>query len=273
MEKFENQTDYLSEIETLLQLSSLFGIEQSIIDSLKKYKKSAINLHSLPIEFDSFFLEHGWAATDDLSVVLMQNAIKTYKKKGLEEAEKNICQVFDDEFFELKIKIMSMALFVFKERERLIKLAYNDHKNKRFHASIPLILSQIDGVMFDYVGHSFYLKNKNLDKLRYTSPITKVEANLTPIAKKMNESRKKTNNTPLSFPYRNGILHGRDINFDNELVSTKCFFSLFALRPLALFIQNNEFSRLTGKKYVKIPSLKIGRKLEAYFSNIGLKNK
>ena len=77
----------------------------------------------------------------------------------------------------------------------------------------------------------------------------------------MNRSRSQTNCSPLSFPYRNGILHGRDIAYNNQLVSSKCFFNLFALRPWALFIQQNELKKRQNKNYVDIPNLKIGKKL------------
>ncbi|HEM3340528.1 TPA: hypothetical protein U1A18_002075, partial [Streptococcus suis] len=42
-------------------------------------------------------------------------------------------------------------------------------------------------------------------------------------------SRRKTNKDEIRLPYRNGILHGRDINFGNEYVSCKCVSLLFAV--------------------------------------------
>ncbi len=44
-----------------------------------------------------------------------------------------------------------------------------------------------------------------------------------------NKGRNKTNTDEIRLPYRNGILHGRDLNYGNEYVSCKCVDLMFAL--------------------------------------------
>jgi hypothetical protein len=43
----------------------------------------------------------------------------------------------------------------------------------------------------------------------------------------------KTTTEELSLPYRNGILHGRDLGFANKVVAAKCWAALFAIRDWA----------------------------------------
>lgn len=50
------------------------------------------------------------------------------------------------------------------------------------------------------------------------------------------------------FPYRNGILHGRDLAYGNEIVSSKCIVMLFAIRDW-IVNKNNEITR--KQKYEK----------------------
>lgn len=45
----------------------------------------------------------------------------------------------------------------------------------------------------------------------------------------MNASRTKTNEEEIRIPYRNGILHGRDLNFNNKEVASKCWWALASL--------------------------------------------
>ena len=44
-----------------------------------------------------------------------------------------------------------------------------------------------------------------------------------------NKGRNKTNQDEIRVPYRNGILHGRDLNYGNKYVSCKCVALMFAL--------------------------------------------
>ncbi len=270
-DKFE---DSLQALDFLAYLSNYLSLDNEFVQTINDFRASVIDykeLKALPYEFNKIFAEYGWVATDEIPIPLMEDAIDIYKNNGLEAAEKSITDKFNDEYLETKLPRMN-AIFIFKGRERLIRLAYEDHKNKRYHASVPVVLSQIDGLMFDIAGHSFYDSNKKAEKFDYTSLLTGLRTDISPIAKKMNKPRNRTSAAPLLFPYRNGILHGRDLNYDSEIVSTKCFFNLLAIRPWALFIQNNEFSKRTGEEFIEIPHFKVGQKLEEYFSSIGLRS-
>jgi hypothetical protein len=49
------------------------------------------------------------------------------------------------------------------------------------------------------------------------------------LAQEMSKVRSRTTMSVLSLPYRNGILHGRDLGYDNELTSVKALCALAAL--------------------------------------------
>ena len=258
----------LDEIETNISELNLFDFlfvdENS--DLYKKYKhilNQYSKLKKTPKIFNSIFSSYGWIATDDMSVPLMEKAISIAQNGNIDKAEDYICDSLTDEYFENNLNRMH-AIWVFKERTDLIKLAFIDHTEERYHSSVPVILSQIDGLMYDIANQSFYEQGKKLDKFKIKSQITGLQNELDCIAKKMNISRSRTNCSPLSFPYRNGILHGRDIAYNNQLVSSKCFFNLFALRPWALFIQQNELKKRQCENYIEIPNLTIGKKLSDY---------
>lgn len=232
----------------------------NLFDEISKLNSRLENLTDNSLNFNKTFAPHGWIATDDTSVPLIQEALQIYVKENIEAAENFLCNSFDDKYFQNHLKRMN-AVFVFKDRYELIQLAYDDHKNKRYHASVPVILSQIDGLVHDIADQSFFEQDKKLGIFNFDSQITGFNHELNTIAKKMNKPRNKTNSNPLQYPYRNGILHGRDIKYNTRIVSTKCFFSLFSLRIWALRIQNNEMSKRTNQEYEEIPNFKIGKKL------------
>lgn len=59
------------------------------------------------------------------------------------------------------------------------------------------------------------------------------ETGLQTLASILTKGRNKTNGDGISIPYRNGILHGRELAFDNKLVAAKCWAALFAARDWA----------------------------------------
>ncbi len=249
-------------------LTFLFlGDDQKVLNKYNSILKEYSCLKKLPAKFNEIFANKGWIATDDFPVPVMDQAIKIFEEDGIEKAEIYLADQLTDSYFFNNIRRMK-AIWIFGERRGLIELAYNDHKEKRYHASVPVILSQIDGLIYDIAGQSFYKQGKRLDIFKIKSQVTGIINKLDVVAKKMNKSRNETKNVPLTFPYRNLILHGRDINYNNILVSSKCFFNLFAIRPWALFIQQNELNRREGNDFIEIPRLKIGKKLSDYIDRM-----
>jgi hypothetical protein len=59
------------------------------------------------------------------------------------------------------------------------------------------------------------------------------ERGLGELAKILQKGRYKTNTEPIAIPFRNGILHGMDLAYDNKAVAAKCWAALFATRHWA----------------------------------------
>lgn len=64
------------------------------------------------------------------------------------------------------------------------------------------------------------------------------ETGLQTIASLFSESRNKTNDEVITLPYRNGILHGRELAFDNKLVAAKVWATLFAIKDWSVAFSN-----------------------------------
>ncbi|HAL16402.1 MAG TPA: hypothetical protein DCP32_06515 [Anaerolineaceae bacterium] len=240
----------LEQIESILRVFN-FGLDSNI----KELREKAIGVATIADRFNDIFSEYGWIATEDMSVPLMEHAIKLFKENGLERAEKFICACFDEAYFSLHSRRMH-AIWVWSEdRSRLLELAFIDHNQGRYHASVPVVLAQIDGLSFDTSKESFFDKKI---PLIIKDSIAAHESGLRSLSKTASKPRAKTHSIMLSFPYRHGILHGRELAYDNKLVSTKCFFILFAMRPWALKCQQVEFNRQTGKENEQIVGFKAG---------------
>ena len=247
----QKEVEIFEQAEFFLQFVN-FELSSSIKDVCQKTK----DLNSIADEFNDIFSDHGWIATEDMSVNLMKQAVGLYKKNGLENAEEFFCNCFDDDYFSLHCHRMNVLYVWGKNRDRLLRLAYKDHKQGRYHASIPVVLALIDGLSFDTSKATFYNNKKN--SLIIENSVAAHESGLNRLSESMNKNRSKTQNNPLDFPYRNGILHGRELAYDNKLVSTKCFYILLAMRSWALECQKVEYARQKGIEHEGIPGFTAG---------------
>ncbi len=240
-------------LETLLIVSGYLNL--GLDETIKELIRQSKNLGALPYKFNELFSNQGWIATEDLSVPLMEKAIQILNNNGLAEAELFMCNSFNDDYFDLHSSRMNAIWVWDNNRSRLLNLAYIDHKEGRYHASIPVVLAQVDGLMYDISNKSFY-SDKAIQESN--DLISTQSTGLPRLSKKSAKPRNKTSARKIDFPYRHGILHGRELSYDNNIVSTKCFFILFALRTWALKWQQYEFDKQSGKNVEKNENFKPG---------------
>lgn len=166
-----------------------------------------------PDNFNEIFSKLGWVAYESISLDVMATAVDLYAAKGKEVAENYLADTYDKDT--IRIGLMSFSGHKhFKKRLRLLRLAEIDYLEGRYHACVPLLLSLLDGVVDDTSGHvGFFAQGSDLV---VRDSIAAHETGLTVLAKIMTKSAKKTNESPCIIPYRHGILHGKELAFDNK---------------------------------------------------------
>lgn len=212
-----------------------------------KIKKDFEKILMLPDKFNTCFSKECWIAFDFFDDKIMKNAINIYEaKKNIEEVDNFLAEQYNEntinqfiaqiECFKNcnLINLPNMGtLFIkyFLDRIEIIQTAQEDYLNGRYYSCIPLLLSVIDGITND-IDHSFGFFNDNIDLILENS-IVGHETGLNAIQKIVTQSRKKTNFEQITIPYRNGILHGRDLSYGNKIVAAKCWNLLFVLKDWA----------------------------------------
>ena len=128
---------------------------------------------------------------------------------GLAEAEQVLINYYKSDVREIThwIKNGSEAFAV---RYDLLKKFFEDHFAERYHASIPLGLIIIDGAVNDFTKRQgFFADGTTVDAwdclVGCSDGLTKLKSIFT-------KNRTKTNTEAITLPYRNGILHGRDLD-------------------------------------------------------------
>lgn len=190
------------------------------IESQLKHMTKIIGL------FNQYFTDVGWCAYDSMNVPLIEKAITTYQTDGLDAGERILIEYYKSDVKDIIHWIKNKAK-PFMERYELLQKAFDDHFAGRYYASVPLFLIIIDGAVNDYTkSKGFFAEGTDVTAW---DCLVGCSDGLSKLKNIFNKGRNKTNTDEIRLPYRNGILHGRDLNYGNEYVSCKCVALMFAL--------------------------------------------
>jgi hypothetical protein len=150
-----------------------------------------------------------------------------------------------------KKKLRKISRFFRKnhpQRYLIIKKALQAHRRGDFELSIPVILTQIEGLFYDLTDKEIFSKGRG--KLKENTAKTWVnskENDTIAFMLAILEPLRENDNLSASFKdsekfpnalNRNKILHGRDINYPNELNSYKAISLLTFIGTIVYDIEN-----------------------------------
>lgn len=203
--------------------------KEAFLESLDfEWLEENIQYLDYPDKFNKIFLERGWVAHGFMHTETMKNAVDIADNKGVDEAERYLVDAYGED-----IKDMMFLLNYppeLKKRHMLIKTAYDDFINERYHSCILLLFTIIDGFVADTNisgGRGFF--NDSTELYAWDS-IAAHKTGLKELQKVLYCNRGNTNLEEITIPYRNGILHGRDLNFANKECAVKLWATLFAVK-------------------------------------------
>lgn len=229
-------------IQPLSNLLKLGELSFSVLDKIpviyklstkiKSFKEQFIEIQNqssiltLPDQFNELFSKEGWICYGALSKSILENSVKLGLENRIEEAKILLIDSINEESIN-QILLKCQTRKHFESRVTLLELLKLDYQEGRYHACIPLLLALIDGLANDISTHVGFFAEKS--DLELFDSITAHETGLPFLKAIMNSSRKTTNIEKIFIPYRNGILHGRDLNFANKEVASKCWWALACL--------------------------------------------
>ncbi|WP_052045270.1 hypothetical protein [Caloranaerobacter azorensis] len=241
-------------LKRIYKLVSLFGIKnESIKRSFKEIQdidERFKQLQEIPDKFNQYFLQRGWIAYESMNFNIMVEAVKFAEEGKMEEAEEILINYYDNKDNLLFMISRLKGIEEFRPRIRLIYKALDDYIESRYHACIPVVLMMIDGFVNDIEEKGFFATDVELSAW---DSIAAHDSGLNALTEILGKTRKKTRTDEISLPYRHGILHGRDLGYDNKITAIKTWATLFALGDWARAVKS-------GKKEIikefKAPTIK-----------------
>lgn len=204
----------------------LFTGKKDVKEQFNEIESNLAKLIRNAEKFNEYFSDDGWVLYDSISTTLIEKAVQEYENSDFETAEKVLINYYKIDVGQVlhQVKNGNKELSI---RFNNITKAFEDHTAGRYHASVPQFLMIVDGAVNDYTkNQGFFADGTDFDAW---DCLVGSNDSLKKLKEIYNKGRKKTNSEPIFLPYRNGILHGRDLNYANEKVSCKCIVLLFAI--------------------------------------------
>lgn len=227
-ESIQDLEEHIKEAKVISGISSLFGIK--VDEDFESLEKKMLELKDLPDKFNEIFSSSGWIAHDSLNVDVMKECIEL----GI-DGENVLIEYYEGKL-DWFINIISYKP-VFKERAELLNLAKEDYFEGRYHSCIPIILMLVDGIVNDIKPTGLFADATDLD---VWDSIAGHSTGLNTLVSILKKNRRKTNEEPIYLPYRNGILHGRELNYNNKEVAIKTFAILFYVNDWIQSLESEE---------------------------------
>jgi|GEM_PF-5508124 len=201
----------------------LVGVDTSSIeDALERVDELAEQIDEMgmiPDRFNDLFGPRGWIIYELMNLEVAKDAIEKAEAGDLEGAEDVLLDYFNVDTVKWQLRTM-YAVEAFRPRMDLAEKALLDYEKGRYHACTPVVLAQIDGLVSELHDEQrgFFSDAADLEAWDSLAAHSKGLNQLSAIFRK---GRRKTTTEPIDIPYRHGIMHGRDLGYDNKIVACK----------------------------------------------------
>jgi len=235
LEDYQNLQTFKTALPVLRPLLKLFGLDTDKLDEVlsqtSQIEQLTLDLANIPDRFNDIFGERGWIIHDRMSLEIAKVAIQKAEDGNIDEAELELVDYYNPKSVKLQLQMM-FSVQAFHPRMRLAEMALVDYEEERYHACVPVVLMLLDGLVNELNEKKlgFFAKDVNLEAWDSIAAHSKGLGTLTRLFQK---TRRKTTSEPIAIPYRNGILHGMDLSYDNKIVAAKAWAALFAVRDWA----------------------------------------
>jgi hypothetical protein len=219
----------------ILPLLRLLGVDVSqteeALTQFEELHQAIEEMAAIPDRFNELFAERGWIIYDLMNLDVAKAAIAKAEAGNVDEAEEDLVDYYDAETVRWKLFTMT-GVEAFRARMALAEKALVDYQEERYHASVPVVLAVLDGLVNELHEKRRGFFSENVDLQAWDS-IAAHEKGLNALVKIFQKGRYTTTTEQIRVPYRNGILHGMDLGYDNKMVAAKCWAALFAVRDWA----------------------------------------
>ncbi len=214
---------------------------EEALSNVEELERQFETLASVPDRFNDLFADVGWIVYDLLNLDAAMAAVHKAESGDFDGAEADLTSYYTPDTVTWKLRTM-YGVKAFRPRMELAEKALADYREGRYHACIPLVLALLDGMVNEAneERRGFFADDVNLEAWDSIAGHSK---GLAALARIFRQGRYKTTTERTTIPYRNGIMHGMDLGWANEIVAAKVWAALFAARDWVAKAEKGELSQ------------------------------
>ncbi|WP_405771933.1 hypothetical protein OG539_43065 [Actinacidiphila glaucinigra] len=204
-----------------------------------------------------------WIFHDQLSLTAVRDILDAADGDA-DRAEQLLIEHYRDPERLMLMLLALRKLPAMRRRLDLVDKARQDYFEGRFYSTVHVLLSVMDGFVNEFETVRRGLHARKPEELRAWDSVVGHHLGLSHAHKTFTKGRSVTQEEPVFELYRNGIVHGSILNYDNSTVATKAFNRLFAVADWALAREKEQ--RHQAEEPVTWSS--VGRQLKETFGAI-----
>ena len=206
-----------SHFETIVKAVSKLIEEEGIKEEFIHLNTDRVQLTINKLSF------YGWYIDDfsKKSKININNCLKFIYSNFSEKLDLHLSEYYNNKILEIENNLK----LKYPKRKDIITEAFFSHKSKLYHSSICLFITLIDGVCDDTFEAKFFMNKKHLPEIKIKLEEKNIKYSdfiLSPFKNKgvINGWGKELNKYPVRLN-RHEIIHGKDVNYGNEINSLK----------------------------------------------------
>ena len=159
LDQLEQFSKVKAALPVLKPLLSIAGVDSAALSnslhSIEDLQKQANQLAHTLDRFNELFAPRGWIAYDLLNTDVAKTAIAAAETGDLVQAENVLVQYYNADQVAVQLNTL-WGIKAFRPRLRLAELALADYREGRYHASIPVVLALLDGMVNELANLGFF---------------------------------------------------------------------------------------------------------------------
>lgn len=237
-DKLSNDMPSIKKMKNFIRYMQLYPLS---LENKFKVRELIKQLEETCLVIDSFnplFAERGWIIHESIDLTVAKSAIEKATNENMIEAEAELVSYYNPKTVRMLLLTM-FAIRAFRPRMNLADKALIDYEEERYHACIPVVLALMDGLVNELheKRRGFFAEEADLNAW---DSVAAHDSGLNKLARLFQKGRYATNLEAIEIPYRNGIMHGMDLGYDNKIVAAKTWAALFSIREWALKVESGK---------------------------------
>lgn len=163
--------------------------------------------------------QHGWFLDLDSDLSMPSYIVSLIHSNKIEEADEYLIQYYEENLDYIRKELILRH----PKRKIILEEAIDCHLEGKYNVAVPTLLSQIDGICFDFTGRKYFIGSERKDVAKEFEKLSGqiIEIFLTPIKTNLPIAAGKNQQNLQCTLNRHEVMHGIKTDYGTKINSLK----------------------------------------------------